>query len=376
RMNRSLTERARCLRRNAGLPKSFWAEAVNPKSKQYIFLGYKKGVKGYKFWDPVARKMVISRYAVFDEQSMLQQHQDKMPKVGSSSNTLQIALEPLLVATENRGSTHPTSGDLVAIESAGSSHPTSGGSTTNELQAYNLARYRQRYTNEKNEWMGVMVEEMESCKRTILGELVQLSAGKKVIGCKWVYRKKPAVSEKKRKKFKARLVAKEYSQQKGIDYDEIFSPVVRHISIRVVLALVAIWDMHLEQLNVKTIFLYSNLEEQIYMEQPDRFQMSKAKPVITLLANHFKLSSEQCPKTDREIEDMENVSYASAVGCLMYTTMCTRPDLAHAVSQVSKYMSKPGRHHWEAVKWIFRYLKGTVGDGVVLAVNLVVGCGF
>ncbi|KAL0359850.1 UNVERIFIED_CONTAM: Retrovirus-related Pol polyprotein from transposon TNT 1-94 [Sesamum angustifolium] len=63
--------------------------------------------------------------------------------------------------------------------------------------------------------------------------------------------------------------------------------------------------------------------------------------MITLLANHFKLSSEQCPKTDREIEDMGKVSYASAVGCLMYT-MCTRPNLAHVVSQVSKYMSKPG----------------------------------
>ncbi|KAL0294146.1 UNVERIFIED_CONTAM: Retrovirus-related Pol polyprotein from transposon TNT 1-94 [Sesamum calycinum] len=120
RMNRSLTERARCLRLNAGLPKSFWVEAVSmacylinrspraslggkvteevwtcnqvnfdhlrifgccayvhvasnerskpdPKSRQCIFLSYKKGVKGYKFWDPVARKMVISRDAVFDE---------------------------------------------------------------------------------------------------------------------------------------------------------------------------------------------------------------------------------------------------------------------------------------------------------------------
>ncbi|KAL0423499.1 UNVERIFIED_CONTAM: hypothetical protein Sradi_0884700 [Sesamum radiatum] len=97
---------------------------LDPKSKQCIFLGYKKGVKGYKFWDPVPRKMVISRDAVFDEQSMLQQHQDKMPKIGSYSNTLQMELELHPVATKNRGS----------------SHPTSGGSTTNEQQAYNLAR--------------------------------------------------------------------------------------------------------------------------------------------------------------------------------------------------------------------------------------------
>ncbi|KAL0460526.1 UNVERIFIED_CONTAM: Retrovirus-related Pol polyprotein from transposon TNT 1-94 [Sesamum latifolium] len=68
--------------------------------------------------------------------------------------------------------------------------------------------------------------------------------------------------------------------------------------------------------------------------------MSKTKPVSTPLANHFKLSSEQCPKIDREIEDMAKVPYASAVGCLMYAMVCTRPDLAHAVSQVCKYMSK------------------------------------
>ncbi|KAL0392737.1 UNVERIFIED_CONTAM: hypothetical protein Sradi_2496500 [Sesamum radiatum] len=59
---------------------------LDSKSKQGIFLGYKKGVKDYKFWDPIARKMVISHDAVFDEQSMLQQHQDKMPKISSNSN--------------------------------------------------------------------------------------------------------------------------------------------------------------------------------------------------------------------------------------------------------------------------------------------------
>ncbi|KAL0381698.1 UNVERIFIED_CONTAM: Retrovirus-related Pol polyprotein from transposon TNT 1-94 [Sesamum angustifolium] len=56
---------------------------------------------------------------------------------------------------------------------------------------------------------------------------------------------------------------------------------------------------------------------------------------------------------------------ASAVGCLVYAMVCDRPDLAHAVSQICKYMSKSGRHHCEVVKWIFRYLKGIVGYGVV-----------
>jgi len=73
--------------------------------------------------------------------------------------------------------------------------------------------------------------------------------------------------------------------------------------------------------------------------------MNSAKPVCTSLANHFKLSSNQCHKTDKEVANTAEVPYASVVGCLMYVMVCTRPDLAHAVSQVSKYMSKPGRQH-------------------------------
>ena len=99
---------------------------------------------------------------------------------------------------------------------------------------------------EKDRWMGAMIEEMESLHKNQTWELAQLLEGKKAIGYKWIYKKKPAISKKEGKKFKARLVAKRYSQQKGIDYDEIFSPVVRHTSIRAVLALVASWDIHLE----------------------------------------------------------------------------------------------------------------------------------
>ena len=99
---------------------------------------------------------------------------------------------------------------------------------------------------EKDRWMGTLVEEIESLHKNQTWELAQLPEGKKAIGCKWVNKKKPAVSEKEGKKFKARLVEKGYSQQKRINYDKVLSLVVRHTSIRVVLTLVANWDMHLE----------------------------------------------------------------------------------------------------------------------------------
>jgi hypothetical protein len=68
------------------------------------------------------------------------------------------------------------------------------------------------------------------------------------------------------------LVVKGYSQKHEIDYDEVFSPVVRHTSIRTVLALVAHWDLELEQLDVETAFLHGNLEEEIFMVQPEGFK--------------------------------------------------------------------------------------------------------
>jgi hypothetical protein len=78
----------------------------------------------------------------------------------------------------------------------------------------------------------------------------------------------------------------------------------------------------------------------------ERFSMENAKPVSTPLANHFRLSTSQCPKTVEETEDMSKVPYASSMGCLMYAMVCTRPDLAHAMSVVSKYMANPGKQHW------------------------------
>jgi hypothetical protein len=96
----------------------------------------------------------------------------------------------------------------------------------------------------------------------------------------------------------------------------------------------------------------------------ERFSMKIVKSVSTLLANHFRLSTSQYPITVEETEDMSKDPYASAMGCLMYAIICNKPDLAHTVCVVSKYMANLGRQHWDAVKWIFRYLKGTIEYGI------------
>ncbi|KAE8676468.1 hypothetical protein F3Y22_tig00111594pilonHSYRG00060 [Hibiscus syriacus] len=93
-----------------------------------------------------------------------------------------------------------------------------------------------------------------------------------------------------------------------------------------------------------------------------RFNMQDAKPVNTPLGVHFRLSKEESPKTERAY--MVKVPYASAIGSLMYVMVCTRPYIAHAVGAVSRYMNNPGKVHWEAVKWILRYLQGTTNKAL------------
>lgn len=102
------------------------------------------------------------------------------------------------------------------------------------------------------------------------------------------------------------------------------------------------------------------LSQEKYIEKVlHRFNMHGTKFVSTPIASHFKLSALQCPTSDDDIEYMSRVPYSSAVGSLMYAMVCSRPDLSYAMSLVSRYMANPGKEHWKAVQWIFRYLRGT-----------------
>lgn len=87
--------------------------------------------------------------------------------------------------------------------------------------------------------------------------------------------------------------------------------------------------------------------------------MADAKVVSTPLVAHFYLSFDLCPKTQWDKEFMEGIPYKSAVSSIMYAMVSTRLDISHAMGVVSKFMSNLEKPHWEAVKWILRYLKGT-----------------
>ena len=126
-------------------------------------------------------------------------------------------------------------------------------------------------SREKDRWIKAMQEELDSLLKNKTWVLVTRKVMQKLIGCKWIFKKKVEASDGDRIRYKARLVAKGYNQREGIDYNEIFSPVVKHSSIRLLMAMVAKNDWELHQLDVKTTFLHGELEESIFMEQPEGF---------------------------------------------------------------------------------------------------------
>ena len=91
----------------------------------------------------------------------------------------------------------------------------------------------------------------------------------------------------------------------------------------------------------------------------EKFNIKYSKSVSTSFVRHFRLSKKSCPSTKKENDEMLVISYSSAIGNLMCAMVCTRLDISHTVGVVSRFLANPGKTHWEAVKWIFRYLTET-----------------
>ena len=126
-------------------------------------------------------------------------------------------------------------------------------------------------SDKANEWLIAMRDEMQSMSDNDVWELVDLPKGYKPIGCKWVFKTKKD-NKGNVERYKARLVAKGYTQREGIDFTETFSPVSTKDSFRLVMALVAHFDLELHLMDVKTAFLNGDLSEEVYMSQPEGFK--------------------------------------------------------------------------------------------------------
>ena len=146
-----------------------------------------------------------------------------------------------------------------------------------------LINFRQALESSKSqEWIDAMNEEIKSMKDNDVWDLVPLLEGVKPIGCKWIFKTKRDLKGDV-ETYKARLVTKGYTQKEGIDYKETFSLVSSKDSFRTIVALVTHFDLELHQMDVKTTFLNCDIDETIYMVQPENFVSGDTKRMVCKL---------------------------------------------------------------------------------------------
>ena len=160
----------------------------------------------------------------------------------------------------------------------------------NEPQTFKAAMS----SSESTYWKEAVNSEIESILSNHTWELTDLPPGNKPLGSKWIFKRKMK-PDGTIDKYKARLVVNGYRQKEGLDYFDTYSPVTRITSIRMLIALAAVHDLKIHQMDVKTAFLNGELEEEIYMEQPEGFIVpGKEKKVCRLVKSLYGLK--QSPK--------------------------------------------------------------------------------
>jgi hypothetical protein len=138
------------------------------------------------------------------------------------------------------------------------------------------------------EWIHAMDSELKALADNKTWILTDLPPGKVPIGCRWVYKVKYHANGTI-ERYKARLVAKGYTQQEGVDYFDTFSPVAKLTTVRLLLALAAAQNWHLQQLDVNNAFLHGDLNEEVYMKLPPGLHSSRPNQVCKLIKSLYGL---------------------------------------------------------------------------------------
>ncbi|GJU34305.1 putative ribonuclease H-like domain-containing protein [Tanacetum coccineum] len=236
----------------------------------------------------------------------------------------------------------------------------------------NSAPQTRRMTKNLEEYgfVEAIQEELLQFKLQEVWTLAELPNGKRAIGTKWVFRNK----KDKRGivvKNKVRLVAQGYTQEEGIDYDEVFAHVARIEAIRLFLANASFKDFMVYQMDVKSTFLHGKIEEEVYVD--DIIFGSTKKKLCNafekLMHEKFQMSSMEVKTAstpmetqkpllkDEDGEEVDVHLYRSMIGSLMYLTS-SRPNIMFAMYACARYQVNPKVSHLYAVKRIFKYLKG------------------
>lgn len=255
---------------------------LDEKSKQCIFLGYGTEVKGYRLYDQQRRRVIYSRDVLFNESKVgAVENEDKVQKsVEIQGDSTEVPVDDLTDSSEN------------IVDQVDQEHDPSSRESTQLRRSQRATRQPDYYGNwvnsiedlpnepvtltealtstEKDRWKIAMQKEFESLEENQVWDLVELPKDRRVVGSKWVFKRKigeNGIIER----YKARLVAQGYSQKFGLDYEETFSPLVRFESIWTIISLAAQHQLKLHQMDLSTAFLNGELEEEVFMRQPEGF---------------------------------------------------------------------------------------------------------
>ncbi|GJV80957.1 retrovirus-related pol polyprotein from transposon TNT 1-94 [Tanacetum coccineum] len=386
---------------------------------------------GYRLWDPTAHKVVVSRDVVFMEDKIQENEEGDsttrettsihMEKEFQSNDSFEAA--PQHEVNETNESQAPATRTLNRERKRPGWH-------SNYVMESNVAyclltkvgepSTLQEAPNDPDAsfWKEAMQEEIEALHKNKTWELVPLPGDRKPIGNKWVYKiKKNGDDQVERYRLDVKtaflhenleeeiyMLQPEGFKQKGkenlvcrsLEYKRLHADPCAYFkrfgNNDFIILLLYVDDMLvagpnkdcINKLKAQLVRKFEmkdlgpankilrmqihrdRVSRRIWLSQKSyvkkilqRFNMQDCKPILTPFPTDVKLSSKMSPSSEKEMMEMSRVPYASAVGSLMFVMICTRPDIAHAVRVVSRYMAEPGREHWEAVKRILRYIKGT-----------------
>lgn len=504
----------------------------DPKSTKMVFVGYDPNTKGYRCANTSTRKIIVSRDVIFHEDMSKQyiqisasdelsegEESDKDEKYESfqteiNNDDVVVSSTPTKPAVDETSDDSITTDDkddedyvpeenirpnesyvaprtrtaqllasrFFSMANFACEHDTEIALKCDEelfeQDPVNVSDIAKR--NDQHEWKKAMEAEIGSLLDNNTWTLTELPKGKKTVKAKWIFKTKRD-GDGNVVRHKARLVAKGYTQRYGIDYEETYAPVVRYTTIRLLMAIAIQQNLKIHQMDAVTAFLQGDLDEEIYLEQPEgfsdgskmvcrlnraiyglkqagrqwnsklcgklkdfglkkctmdpcvfytsslnlivaiyvddflifyrsegelqklqsqlcdafkmkdmgpakgcigirikqslneieldqavytesilkRFGMEACKPACTPSDTSTKLSINM--ETDEATEEeLRKIPYQEAVGSLLYLAQATRPDIAFAVNDVSRFNATYTMGHWKAVKRIMRYLKGTL----------------
>ena len=255
---------------------------LDDRSEKHVFIGYDARSKGYKLYNPNNGKTIVSRDVEFYEEGTWnwEEKEDTYDFFPYFEEIDEEALTP----NDSTPALSPTPSTNEASSSSEGSSSERPRRMRNIQELYDETEVINDLfclfvdseplnfdeAMKDKRWRQAMEEEIKAIEKNNTWELSSLPKGHEAIGVKWVFKiKKNAKGEVER--HKARLVAKGYKQQYGVDYDEVFAPVARMETIRLLISLAAQMKWRIFQLDVKSAFLNGYLEEDVYVEQPMGF---------------------------------------------------------------------------------------------------------